>query len=67
VRRKCLSLFFEYGAQVTIVYRECPRQRLLAQNRQRQAVVPDSVMEKLLRKWEVPSPTEAHSVQFEAS
>lgn len=33
MRQKPLGLFLEYGAQVTIVYLEAPRGRLMTQNR----------------------------------
>lgn len=64
VRDKCLSLFHEYGARVTVIYLECPRRRLLGQNRRRDAAVPDAVLERLLRRWEIPHVTEAHEVEY---
>jgi predicted kinase len=66
VRRKCLSLFFDYNAFVTIVYLERSRAVLFKQNRQREAVVPVSILEKLLRQWEVPALCEAHEVEYHA-
>ena len=63
MRQKPLGLFLEYGAHVTIVYLEAPRGKLMSQNRNRKAVVPAAVMERLIRKWEIPSPTEAHQVE----
>ncbi len=65
VRAKCLSLLLDYGAFVTIVYRERPHRIVLEQNRLRDAAVPESVMQRLLRKWELPGPTEAHVVEFQ--
>ena len=64
MRQKPLGLFLEYGAHVTIVYLEAPRDRLLSQNRNREAVVPAVVMERLLLKWEIPRLTEAHQVEY---
>ncbi len=64
VRAKALSLFFDYGAQVEIVYLEAPRARLFEQNRQREAVVPQAVLQRLVAKWELPRPSEAHSVVY---
>lgn len=63
MRQKPLGLFLEYGAQVTIVYLEAPRGRLMTQNRNRE-VVPAAVMERLIHKWEVPRLTEAHQVEY---
>lgn len=64
MRQKPLGLFLECGAHVTIVYLEAPRGCLMTQNRNREAVVPASVMERLLHKWEVPRLTEAHQVEY---
>ncbi len=64
MRQKPLGLFLEYGAQVTIIYLEAPRGRLLTQNLNRDAVVPATVMERLIRKWEIPRLTEAHQVEY---
>lgn len=66
MRQKPLGLFFEYNAHVTIVYLEAPRDRLLSQNRNRDAVVPAAVMERLLHKWEIPRLTESHQVEYVA-
>jgi tRNA uridine 5-carbamoylmethylation protein Kti12 len=41
-----------------------PPERLFAQNRQRGAVVPASVLGRLIAKWEPPSLTEAHVVKW---
>jgi predicted kinase len=62
MREQLISLFTTYNAAVTIVYVEVPAARLLQQNRQREAVVPLAVMERLMDKLEVPTLTEAHQV-----
>jgi predicted kinase len=64
LRRGCISLFAGYGARVRIVYREVPATVLFAQNRNRSAVVPEKVIERLLDRWEIPDPTEAHQVDY---
>lgn len=64
VRAKALSLFLDYGARVEIVYLEAPRQRLFAQNRGREAAVPQAVLQRLVGKWELPRRTEAHLVVY---
>jgi predicted kinase len=64
VRGECVRLFSDYDARVRIVYREVPPERLFAQNRQRRERVPESVIERLLDRWEVPDATEAHQVDW---
>jgi predicted kinase len=58
------NVFFDYGARVRVVYVEVPETVLRAQNRGRNAAVPDAVVERLLDRWEVPEPGEAHEVSY---
>jgi predicted kinase len=62
VRAECVRLFTEYGSRVRIIYVEVSPERLFVQNRQRRQRVPDSAIERLLDRWEVPDPTEAHGI-----
>lgn len=62
LRSQCIALFAAYRARVRIVYLEVPEERLFSQNRDRRAVVPAPVIERLLDRWEVPDLTEAHQV-----
>jgi predicted kinase len=64
MREQLISLFMTYNAHVTIVYVEVAANLLLQQNKQRDAVVPLAVMEKLIGKLEVPTTTEAHEVVY---
>ncbi len=64
LRQKCFQLFERYGARVKIVYVEAEPETLRSQNRNRDAVVPDAVLDRLLRRWEVPALYEAHEVQY---
>ena len=64
VRNECVRLFHEFRAKVRIVYVEASPDRLFSQNRQRRRKVPDSVIERLLDRWEVPDRTEAHQVDW---
>jgi predicted kinase len=63
VRGECVRLFADYNARIRIVYVEVPPDRLFSQNRQRRGRVPESVIERLLDRWEVPDRTEAHEVE----
>jgi predicted kinase len=62
LRGVSLRLFLGYDARVRIVYVEAPERDLRARNRARAAPVPDAVIDKLLDRWEVPQPGEAHEL-----
>ena len=64
VRGKWIQLFLEYGAKVKIIYLEVPYRQLIRQNRNREYQVPEMVMERLIRKLEIPSYREAHEVEY---
>jgi putative nucleotidyltransferase with HDIG domain len=64
LRGQCIRLFADYGARVRIVYLEVDPARLYRQNRERASPVPESVIERLLDRWEVPDATEAHEVDY---
>lgn len=57
-----IDLFTSYRARVRIVYVEQSYKQWRAQNRLREAVVPEHVMDRMMSKWEVPRPHEAHSI-----
>ncbi len=64
LRTTVTNVFFAYGARVRLVYLEVPEGELRAQNRARAARVPDDVIDRLLDRWEVPGPGEAHEVTY---
>ncbi|BBU56661.1 hypothetical protein KU6B_29260 [Mameliella alba] len=64
VRAKPLSLARAYGARAEIVYLEVPPKRLGRQNRDREAVVPQTVLDTLVRKLEPPEAWEAHKIHY---
>lgn len=63
-RSRWIDLCADYGARIEIVYLEPPLPQLLAQNQDRPAAVPDSVMQRLLEKLEPPTRVEGHRVRF---
>lgn len=63
-RSQILSLAADYHARTRIVYVESPAATLFAQNRGRDAAVPEKVIRRMITRWEVPSPVEAHQVVF---
>ncbi len=62
LREQLTSFFVSYGARVRIVYLDAPLETILRQNRDRTARVPETVINKLLHKLDVPDLTEAHTV-----
>jgi predicted kinase len=65
LRSRCIGVFAAYDARVRIVYVEVPAARLYRQNQQRPNPVPESAIEGLLDRWEVPDLSEAHTVAWE--
>lgn len=63
-RGRLIELFTTYKAKVRIVYVEVPYSLWQTQNLQRTNAVPLNVLEKMLRKLEMPSPTEANQVDY---
>lgn len=64
LRRRLVDLFSAYNARVRIVYVEAPGGALWRRNRSRSAPVPEAVIRKLMDRWDVPSPSEAHEVEW---
>jgi len=66
MRERTLSLLFAYGAEVEVVHLETPRDALLRRNAKRDTTLTNAKLQQMLMKWEVPLPTEAHRVIYEA-
>ncbi|MEW6283719.1 MAG: AAA family ATPase, partial [Candidatus Eremiobacterota bacterium] len=62
-RGRCLDLLADYRARIRVVYCEAPAEELERRNRERG--FPASAVERLLERWEVPDPCEAHEVVWE--
>ena len=67
MRKKTLDLLFAYDAQVEIVYLEQPPAVIFKRNTRRDTSLPNKSIERMLFKWEVPLPTEAHAVDYPLS
>ncbi len=65
MRGRILNLCADYKAYIRIVYVESTHARIWDQNRRRDRAVPEAVMDRLIGRWTVPSPTEAHEICFE--
>ncbi|NHZ35852.1 AAA family ATPase [Massilia sp. CCM 8692] len=64
MRKKTLDLLYAYDAEVELVYLEQPPQVIFKRNNQRDTSLPNKAIERMLFKWEVPLPTEAHAVSY---
>jgi predicted kinase len=66
-RDLCTGLIAGYRGRVEVVALEAPPRVLRDRNRARAAPVPDAVIDRLVRRWETPDPTEAHRVDWLAT
>lgn len=65
MRTKTLDLLYAYDADVTLVYLEVPAPTLFERNRKRDTTLTQKDLERMLHRWEVPLPWEAHAVRHE--
>lgn len=63
-RDLCTGLVAGYRGRVEVVALEAPPRVLRDRNRARPSPVPDAVIDRLVRRWETPDPTEAHRVDW---
>lgn len=64
IRGEVVDLLANYDAYVKIVYVEANYAKRREQNENREYPVPESVIDRLMNKWEVPDLSEAHEVNF---
>jgi predicted kinase len=64
LRAQLIDLLTAYRAQVRIVYVEVSPDALFRQNRERPDPVPAVAVERMLDRWQVPSPIEAQEVEY---
>jgi predicted kinase len=62
LRSQLLGLFRGYGAHTHVVYWETTAVEQRERNRARAAPVPVAVIDRMLGRWMVPDPSEAHEV-----
>lgn len=63
-RKKLIDLFTQYGAKTTIVYLPKQLSVVLQQNREREVVIKESVIQNFLRRLEPPTIAEAHHLRI---
>jgi putative nucleotidyltransferase with HDIG domain len=64
LRAQLLALFRDYRARTHIVYCEASQQAALRANAARPSPVPRAAIDRMLERWTVPDPTEAHAVTY---
>jgi predicted kinase len=64
LRTQLIDLLTAYRAQIRIVYVEASPDVLFRQNRERSNPVPAAAIERMLDRWQVPSPIEAQEVEY---
>ncbi|MFL9998887.1 AAA family ATPase [Paraburkholderia sediminicola] len=64
MRENTVDLLFAYNARVRIIYLETTERTLYARNSHRNTSLRNSDIERMLFRWEVPLPTEAHEVEY---
>ena len=64
LRTQLIDLITGYQAQVRIVYVEASPDALFRQNRERANPVPAAAIDRMLNRWQVPSPIEAQEVEY---
>ena len=62
MRSQLIELFESYGGKVTIVYIEVPYTKLVSQNKNRDASVPQNVIDRMISKLEPPVIGEAFEI-----
>jgi len=63
-RQKLVTLFAGYGARVHLIYLEVPYDELLERNHTRARSLPETVLEEMIQKLEIPAPWEAYEVRL---
>jgi predicted kinase len=64
-RGAVLGLAHAYGARTRIVYVERPAAEVYAANRARRDPVPDAAYRRMIRRWEVPTAAECHTLEMQ--
>jgi predicted kinase len=66
LRLPWIALAAQYHARIRIVYLEVPLQEVLRRNKTREESdrLPESAIFKMIDKWTMPHPSEAHVVEY---
>jgi predicted kinase len=64
LRAQLLALFRSYRARTHVVYCEASPAEVVARNRARRDPVPRAALDRMIERWTVPDPSEAHEVTY---
>ena len=64
LRGQLLELFRSYRARTHVVYCESTEAELIERNRARRDPVPRAAIARMIERWTIPDPTEAHEVTY---
>ncbi|MCP4133123.1 MAG: AAA family ATPase [bacterium] len=64
LREQVIGFFLGYNARVKIVYVETGYENLWKQNHERDDPVPETIINKMINKLDIPSVVEAHEVEY---
>jgi predicted kinase len=64
LRSQLLKLFRGYRARTHVIYCETTAEEQQERNRARAVPVPTAVIDRMLSRWTVPEPSEAHAVSY---
>ena len=64
MRKKTLDLIHNYAGRARVVYLEAPPEVLFERNRRRDTSLTNQAIERMLFRWEVPTPVEAEAVEY---
>lgn len=65
MRAKTLDLLWNYHAHIELVYLEVPHPELMRRNRERDTTLSNAGIERMLHRWELPAPVEAHETVYD--
>lgn len=63
-RSVVIDIALEYKAKTKIIYFDCELQEVLKRNKKREKEVPQKVIERMFRKFELPTLVESHKVEI---
>jgi len=64
MRKKSLDLVYNYAGRARVVYLEAPPDILFDRNHRRDTSLTNQAIERMLFRWEVPTPVEAEAVEY---
>ena len=64
MREQCTGVVAGYRGRVELVALEAPPEVVARRNRSRPSPVPEAAVERMVRRWEMPDPTEGHRVDW---